>query len=150
MLIRPTENQKPADISKVIDLALVYNPMLAAADLSTIRMWVNEGCCIESDILPTLREMMKRKKGITRFHYFTNPILEARDKRQIQASQEAHHEAKSDEYYANIYRWKRDKGMSLTVEQETMLRKFEAKENPHQRELAGACMVSDEVSVQMI
>lgn len=42
MIPRTTETTPPIDISKVIDLALEYNPNLAMAELSTIRMWTNE------------------------------------------------------------------------------------------------------------
>lgn len=149
MIPRPESPQNPADISPVIDLALVYNPALANADLSTIRMWCNQGCSIKDDILPTLKECMKRKKGVTRLHYWTNPILEARDKRLTKEKLADPKVAHSDEYYINIFRWKLAKGLKMTSEQENMLRRYEAKENPGVMS-AGVCLVSNEVSEQRI
>lgn len=77
------------NISPVIDFALQYNPMLATKDLSTIYTWVNEGCDIELDILPTMKEITERRHKmpnrdkISTFSYFNNPIRAARDKRQL-------------------------------------------------------------------
>src|SRR4051812_48605096 len=108
MIPRPESTEKPADISKVIDLVIKYNPNLAMADLGTIRMWVSEGCDIDKDIIPTIERLTKNKKGIGVFKYFTNAILEARDKRLIAApatiikTEKTH---PSD--FAKAYAWKR-------------------------------------------
>jgi len=79
------EAEKPADISKILKLALDYNPSLAMRDISTPRMWISEGCDIELDIIPTISEIIKkpRRNIISTFSYFTNPVLAARDKRLI-------------------------------------------------------------------
>lgn len=77
------------NISLIMDFALDYNPALAMRDLSTVHMWMNEGCDIESDIMPTLKEITQRrgktkKDKIGTFAYFTNSVRAARDKRLIE------------------------------------------------------------------
>ncbi len=118
------EAEKPADIKKIIDLALAYNPSMAFADLSTVRMWINEGCSIEDDILPVMQSIMKWKKGVSVFRYFTNPILESRDKRLIKEKQIKEAIKAPEQHYIQIYLWKRKKGLSLTDEQEKELDKY--------------------------
>lgn len=120
-MIPRTETHASPDISPIIDLGILYNPSLATADISTIYMWVNEGCDIEKDILPTLKALMAKKKGITRFHYWTNPIREAKDKRLIASQQIAQAKSHPTEYYIEIYRWKRRMGLPLMTDQERAL-----------------------------
>lgn len=117
MLVRPETIEKPLDISPIIDLAIEYNPMLCAADLSTPRMWVNEGCSIELDILPAMLIVIKRrpaiKSKIGTFSYFTNPVLASRDSRLAKAAIENKSGIKTlesdPEYYARLWVWKRDR-----------------------------------------
>jgi hypothetical protein len=129
--MKPDKAEKPADISKVIDLALAYNPMMATADLSTARMWVNEGCSIELDILPTMKKIMEWKKGVSAFRYFTNPILEARDKRLIGEKQAKEAIKAPESHYISIYKWKRSKGLPLTTEEERKLDEWIQKSPNH-------------------
>lgn len=107
---------QPKDISRVIALALDYNPMLATADMSTIRMWANEGCSVELDIIPTIEAIIKkpRPKKIGSFSYFTNAVLTARDKRgavertqPIELSKE-----QRDANRAQNIRWHMDRGIN--------------------------------------
>jgi hypothetical protein len=126
----PDKAEKPADISKVIDLALAYNPMMATADLSTPRMWINEGCTVD-EILDVMKGIMKWKKGIGAFRYFTNPILEARDKRLIVEKQAREAVKAPESHYISIYKWKRSKGMMLTTEEERQLNEWIQKNPNH-------------------
>lgn len=79
------EAEKPADISKILRLALEYNPSLAMRDISTPRMWVKSGCDIELDILPAMSDIVKKPRNrlISTFSYFTNAVMAAKDKRAI-------------------------------------------------------------------
>ncbi len=128
-VMQPDKAEKPADISAIIDLALLYNPNLAMADLSTPRMWVAEGCAIKTDILPTMQQIMKRKQGITAFRYFTNAILEARDKRLVAQKTAKQAVEQPEAYYISIYKWKRQRGISLGMVEEQKLKEYEAREN---------------------
>lgn len=77
------------DIKPVLNFALEYNPFLAMRDISTVHMWVNEGCDVEKDILATLKEVTERrhkmpnKDKISTFSYFSSMVRAARDKRLI-------------------------------------------------------------------
>jgi len=125
---------QPTDISKVISLALDYNPMLATADMSTIRMWANEGCSVELDIIPTIEAIIKkpRPKKIGSFSYFTNAVLTARDKRgavesvkPIVLTKEQREESK-----AKTIRIMQRAGMYVSDEEEAWLAQREANKNP--------------------
>lgn len=129
--MKKDEAEKPANISKVIDLALSYNPSMAFADLSTVRMWINEGCSIEEDILPVMQKTMKWKKGVGVFKYFTNPILESRDKRLIKEKQLKDAIKAPEQHYIQVYLWKRKRGLPLSVEQERELDEWIQKSPNH-------------------
>lgn len=106
---------QPADISKIIDLALDYNPMLATADISTPRMWVNAGCDIELDIIHVMENIMSRKKGISSFSYFTNPIMTARDKRKAVEATTQRPQSEKDAVRAKNMRWIIDTGINASA-----------------------------------
>lgn len=113
------------DISKVIDLALDYNPMLATRDLSTIYAWVNSGCTVERDILPSMKEVIDRRHKmpnrdkINTFSYFTNIVLAARDKRLtapiVEQKTRQPSKQEADEARAKHLKWVRDKKINLTT-----------------------------------
>lgn len=115
------EAEKPADISKILDLALEYNPSLAMRDISTPRMWVHEGCDIDLDIIPTMQQITKKKRGISTFSYFTNAVLASRDRRMLLKKEEENTIPKDEEYYCKIFDWMESKGLPLTEEQERRL-----------------------------
>ncbi|WP_020474215.1 hypothetical protein [Zavarzinella formosa] len=69
------------DLSPILDLALLYNPGLAHRDIYTIRLWLNEGCDPDKDILPTMKQLMGKNARIGSFGFFTEAIRDARDKR---------------------------------------------------------------------
>ena len=77
------QTEKPADISKILKLALEYNPSLAMRDISTPRMWVSSGCDVDLDIIPTMTDIIKkpRQRLIGSFSYFTTAIMAAKDRR---------------------------------------------------------------------
>lgn len=109
------------NIGPVIDFALEYNPSLALRDISTIYMWLNEGCEIDKDILPIMREITeKRAKGrkdkITTFSYFTNSVRAARDKRLIAPIANDKLKVPSpeerDAHRAQNIRWHKDRGLT--------------------------------------
>lgn len=122
----PQKEYSPPSIQTVIDLAIDYNPMLATRDISTVYCWLNEGCDIDQDIMPTLKQIMGRKLGVSTFKYFSNAVREAKDKRLIRAKTEAEQRSRPPEHYMKIYAWKRDRGMTLTTSQEEELRAYEA------------------------
>jgi len=57
---------------------------MGLASLAIPQMWINSGCDLELDILPTLRAIGKVKHGenINSWHYFTKPIAQARKRRE--------------------------------------------------------------------
>jgi hypothetical protein len=155
--MRQESPHKPTDISEVIDLALDYNPNLAMADLGTIRMWVAEGCTVKDDILPVMKRVMAKKKGITVFKYFTTPILESRDKRLVKATiakPEEKTQAEKDAIRAKNLRWHRDRGIcstSVGPADYKWLEAYDSKENPRTVATpAGACWVSNEAPQQTL
>lgn len=52
-------------------------------DLSTPLMWLNQGCDLDLDVIPTLRGIGKREhgKGISSWGYFTKPVTAAKARR---------------------------------------------------------------------
>lgn len=119
-MIYKSEPPKIHDISKVLDIALEYNPILAAKDISTVHYWMNAGAT-EEDILAAMKKSMAWKKGISSFNYWTNPVMALRDARIAKEKMEAEKPAVDSEQYIKIYQWKRDRGMPLTSEQQSAL-----------------------------
>lgn len=107
------------NISPVIDFALQYNPMLCTRDISTIFAWLNYGCDIELDILPTMKEIIKRrspnKTKINSFSYFSNAIYEAFAKRTVIADKikEPSKEEKNAIRAKNV-KWHKVRGLTTT------------------------------------
>jgi hypothetical protein len=118
--------QKPADISKIIDLALEYNPMMATADLSTPYVWCNAGCDIELDILPVMKEIMAKRKDrkISTFSYFTNPIMASRDKRGVEARLEKKPLDPKTRYERLI--WLKGVNISISSDDEKFIKEMES------------------------
>lgn len=123
MIPKNYQAAKPCDIGSVIDFALEYNPNLAFSDLQTIHMWLNEGCDIELDILPIMREITERRSKqkadkISTFSYFTNSVRGARDKRIIAPVAEARAkeptQAERDAMKALNVKWHKLKGITTT------------------------------------
>lgn len=128
MIPRNEPPEKPIDISDIFDLALDYNPMLATADLGTVRMWCKEGCDVNLDILPAMKDVIKRRQNkakISTFSYFTNPVLAARDKRLLAPIAAKITESPSKEALAKSYAWKRKMGIWLSAHQEAILKEWE-------------------------
>ncbi|HYH64301.1 MAG TPA: hypothetical protein VD866_06345 [Urbifossiella sp.] len=71
----------PVSIEPVIELATAYNAMLLVRDLHTVRMWVNAGCDVDKDVVPTMKQLTTRNAHITTFGYFTQAVYRARDRR---------------------------------------------------------------------
>lgn len=100
---------------------------MVTADISTVYMWINEGCLVEDDILPVMEEGFKRRGNkITKFCYFTNQILEARDKRGI-AKTITKKNTPDPLLILKSWAWKRGKGIYLSKAQEDELDAYEAK-----------------------
>lgn len=53
-------------------------------DLSIPIMWLNQGCDLDQDVIPTLRAIGKREhgKGICSWGYFTKPVAKAKAQRE--------------------------------------------------------------------
>lgn len=123
----------PPDLSGVIGLALAHNDMLATKDISTIYVWLGEGCDLDLDILPAMKEVIERrpkgKSKISTFSYFSNPVRAARDKR-LALAKVAETRAKPVEpkLLANAYAWKCDRGLYLDDDKLAWLEQYE-KEN---------------------
>jgi len=126
MLIHETPQRAAPNIKKVLDLVIDKSPCMVTADISTVYMWVNEGCLIEDDILPTMEEIFKKKKGIRTFSYFTNAVLAARDKRGI-AKTITKKNTPDPLLILKSWAWKRGKGIYLSKAQEDELDAYEAK-----------------------
>ena len=128
-MIHKPEQPKIYDISKVLDLALEYNPMLAAKDISTIHYWMSAGAT-EEDILAAMKKSMSWKKGISSFNYWTNPVMALRDARLAKEKMESEKPPIDCDQYIKIYQWKRDRGMPLTSEQQAALDDYEKQKSP--------------------
>lgn len=115
---------KPVDIGKVIDLAMGYNPVLVMSGCGFVHMWINEGCDITLDIIPALEEIMKRKKGITTFKYFTNAVMDRKIKREVGEKIKLPHQP-TDEDKAKTYAWKRKRKLYLAPGEERLLNAYE-------------------------
>lgn len=131
MYARNEKPESPIDLSKVIDLSIEYcqnnRNAMPFMDIQYVRAWVNEGCDIEQDILPVMKEIMGKKRGITAYKYFCNPVYTARDKRLIKEKYEAEKPAIDCEAYIKIYQWKRDRGMPLKEVEAKALQEYEAR-----------------------
>jgi hypothetical protein len=124
-----SEPPKIHDISKVLDFAIEYNPILAAKDISTIYYWMNEGAT-EADILAAMKKVTQWKKGVSSFNYFTNPVMAMRDVRMAEEKANAAKPAVDSDYCIKIYKWKKERGMALTSEQEAALAAYEQQKSP--------------------
>lgn len=123
-MIHKHDEPKINDISKIIDLAIEYNPILAAKDLSTIHYWMNAGAN-EEDILAAMKKSMAWKKGISSFNYWTTPVMALRDARLTKEKLESEKPKPDCEQYIKVYKWKRDRGLPLTSEQLNILNQYE-------------------------
>lgn len=123
--MRPHEEQtdKPADISAIIKIALDYETPqnMPWMDLNTPRMWVLQDCSPDLDCVPTMREIMKKKFGIKTYSYFSNAIYAARDKRLTLERINADKPKPDCDQFIQNYKWKRDRGLPLTDEQNKIL-----------------------------
>lgn len=72
-----------ADITKAVDLLLQYNSrhFEMNGNFHLIHMWVAEGCDMDRDILPAMKQIMDKKKDIKHVAYFTQAVIRARDTR---------------------------------------------------------------------
>lgn len=129
--MRPHEQhtETPADISKIIAMALSYQTPqnMPWFDLNTPRMWVAQGCDIDKDILPVMKEIMAKKKGLKSYSYFTNAVIVERDKRLIKEKYEAEKPPIDCDQYIKNYQWKRKMGLELTEQQRAALDAYENK-----------------------
>lgn len=115
-------------IKPIIDLALSYNEMLCIRDSSTPYMWISAGCDMEKDILPTMKEIIKRrpkdKPKISSYSYFTNAVYAARDKRELEAEIKTKQIRPVDpKWMAKAYAWKRRMGLQYD---ESFLNNYES------------------------
>lgn len=71
-----------ADKTKVIDLCLLYNEMaFVRQDFRIIDRWLADGCDMEQDVLPWMREAMGKFKDITALRWFEKGVYRKRDER---------------------------------------------------------------------
>lgn len=110
---------KVMNIEPVIKLLLDYNENLGMRDIGTPYLWLNSGCDMEKDILPTIKEIIKRrnptKPKISTFSYFTNAILSARDRRSMPVLNKKEPTTEEKEAArAKTLRWAKDKGIQTT------------------------------------
>lgn len=70
------------DKTKVIDLCLLYNEAaFCTQNYTAIDGWVNDGCELETDILPAMREAMGKWKDIATVSWFRKSVYRKRDER---------------------------------------------------------------------
>ena len=105
------------NIEPILTNLLEYNANLAARDISTPYIWINAGCDIEQDILPTIKEIIKRRNPaqpkIATFSYFTNAVLSARDKRLLPVlNKKEPTQEEKDTHRANNIRWHKERGIT--------------------------------------
>lgn len=116
------------NISPAVDLLLKYNPRFAYTDFSTIRMWLNDGCDMERDIIPALKGCMAKKADIKGIGYFTPAVHKARDIRlDTEQVLNTRKSVESDSDAIHI----KAKMLAKTI------RKFGKKNSEHERWLAG-------------
>ena len=122
MFVHKETTESPPDISKIIELSIEYcqrnRNAMPFMDFSTPRMWCAQGCDVALDILPTMQEIMKKKlTGITCYHYFTNAVLAAKDKREVikkKPSEKILSQEEKDDARAKMLRWLRDNQICTT------------------------------------
>lgn len=107
------------NIEPILKLLLDYNQALAMRDISTPYIWINSGCDIEQDIMPTIKEILKRRNPaqskIATFSYFTNAVLSARDKRNSPVlNKKEPTKEESDAVRAANIRWHKDRNLTTT------------------------------------
>lgn len=120
------------NLTPVYDLALRYSRAFERASPYPVYTWINEGCDIQKDIVPTLERIMSYKPGITTFGYFTNAILEARDRRLAKEKYQAEQDAKQrftggqeDHAKAKRLAWLRERVPSQFIQYKDWMEKYE-------------------------
>ena len=128
MMVHHETVERPIDLSKIIALSLEYSHNnMPFMDLQTPRMWVNEGCDIELDIIPAMKKVMERKKGITCYKYFNNPVYTARDLRRVKDKAAAELAAIPIEKIIQSYQFKRRMELPLSEHELKVLSDYENK-----------------------
>lgn len=67
-------------MNRVVELLTRYNPRIT--DFSPVQRWIDEGCDLEKDILPVLREWTARKPDIYSLGFFTRYVRQAKEERE--------------------------------------------------------------------
>lgn len=115
----------------IMDLAITYNPNMAASSTDYIRFWLQAGCDIDKDILPAMKMAMElaRRRGqtIRSFKYFDGWVLKAHDRRLQEEALAKKPPTPAETIAARIghYTWKRDKGRYLSPHEEHELAAWE-------------------------
>lgn len=81
------------DKTKAIDLLLAYNEaVFCTQSFTTIDGWINDGCDLEQDVLPWMREATTKFKDITSVSWFQKGVYrrkKEREERELVASRVA-------------------------------------------------------------
>lgn len=67
----------------LVEILTRYRPSFAHADWSRVRMWQEQGCDMERDIIPAVKATIARKHDIGSLAYFDAPVRKARDMRMV-------------------------------------------------------------------
>ncbi len=65
-------------VQAVSAILTAYRPHFPDADFSPARRWLDQGCDLERDILPVIREWAARKPDIRSLGFFTRYVLAAK------------------------------------------------------------------------
>lgn len=126
---RPDSRHPLPSIESVLNLALSYNPSLAAKDISEVYFWIESGASVEQDIVPVMKQITEKKKDISLFRYFRRPILEAMHKRlitpKVESATKPQTQEERDYQRAKSMAWCRARGINTTRTDYDWLERYE-------------------------
>ena len=69
-------------MNRVVELLTAYHPRFARADCRQVERWMADGCDLERDVLPVVREWTEKKADIYSLGFFARYVREAKQDRE--------------------------------------------------------------------
>lgn len=117
-------------VQAVSAILVAYRPHFADADYSPVCYWLDQGCDLERDILPVIREWTGRKADIRSLGFFTRYVLAAKAARSTaRAPSDPHRRARHIAYLTRVLgrcmptdqrwleTWEREHGLIESLQQ---------------------------------